>query len=312
MLARYPQLQSFDITDQRVFQQRRKLLSSMSLGMLAAAAPPLTFATQQAASPQQCPTITLATIKDEITTKKAATSYNNYYEFSTDKEAVRFLAKALTLSPWTVSISGEVEKPLRLDIDDIRKYCQEERIYRFRCVEGWSMVVPWLGVSLSHIIKQAMPLSSAKFVRFSSITNPKEMIGQRRPVFDWPYQEALRMDEAMHPLTLLATGMYGENMPAQNGAPLRLVVPWKYGFKSIKAVAHIELMEQQPITTWQKAAPNEYGFYANVNPRVAHPRWSQRREVPLGQTKKKSTLMFNGYADQVSHLYSNMDLSQHF
>lgn len=301
----YPNPAPSEITCERLFQQRRSLVKHLGIGLAAAALP------KNLIAQTQCPQSALSIPNPglPITDKKAAMGYNNYYEFSTDKEAVRILAKALTLDPWKIRISGNVEHPLELDVDDIRKLCEEERIYRFRCVEGWSMVVPWLGVPLSAVLKKAKPLSSAKFVKFSAIVNPKEMIGQRRPTLDWPYTEGLRMDEAMHPLTLLATGMYGDALPAQNGAPLRLVVPWKYGFKSIKAIQKIELLESQPTSSWQSIAPSEYGFYANVNPKVAHPRWSQSREVPLGQSKKQRTLMFNGYAEQVASLYSGMDLS---
>lgn len=306
MRLRYPQPKSFEITSEKAFNQRRSLLQAMPAFTLGMVYPSLLSAENR------CSQLSIPDFSTQITPKKNATHYNNYYEFSTDKEAIRILARALTLSPWTLTISGEVEKPLTLDLDEIRKGCIQERIYRFRCVEGWSMVVPWRGVMLADLIKQAKPLSSARFVRFSSIVNPKEMIGQRRPVLDWPYREALRLDEAMHPLTLIATGMYGADLPPQNGAPLRLVVPWKYGFKSIKAIQHIELLAEQPVTTWQKAAPNEYGFYANVNPKVPHPRWNQRREVPLGQTHKQPTLMFNGYQDLVANMYRNLDLATHF
>ena len=222
------------------------------------------------------------------------------------------LAQALTIEPWTLPIRGAVEKAITLDMDDIRRQCQVERTYRMRCVEGWSMVIPWFGIELQRLLSLAKPLSTARYAHFISIERPSEMIGQRRPSLNWPYREALRIDEAMHPLTLLATGLYGMDLPKQNGAPLRLVVPWKYGFKSIKAVAVIELTEQQPSTTWIEASPKEYGFYANVNPNVPHPRWSQRRELPIGERKKVATLPFNGYADQVAKLYQGMDLNKHY
>ena len=301
----YPQPPSDQITSPETFQRRRQLLRTLPLAALGMALPKSLLA-------QQCNAEPAPPIDAAITPRKHATGYNNYYEFSTDKEAVRILAQRLTLSPWELTISGAVEKPITLDLDAIGKLCSVERIYRFRCVEGWSMVVPWQGIMLKDLIKLVQPLSKARYVRFSAIVNPKEMIGQRHPTLEWPYQEALRLDEALHPLTLLATGMYGDKLPPQNGAPLRLVVPWKYGFKSIKAVQHIELLTEQPTTTWQQAAPREYGFYANVNPEVPHPRWSQRREVPLGQTRKQPTLMFNGYAEQVAHLYTGLDLQQHF
>ena len=298
-------LKDFHVTDYQVFQSRRQIVKSLSWGLLATIGVPL-------AAKADCARTIIQPPKDQLTTFDNATRYNNYYEFSTDKSVVRHHAKNLTLTPWSVSISGEVEKPITLSLDDILRQCVEERIYRFRCVEGWSMVVPWQGVQLSALLKKAQPLSKARYVQFTSVYRPEEMIGQRRPTLAWPYQEALRVDEAMHPLTLLATGMYGQSLPPQNGAPLRLITPWKYGFKSIKAVTHIEFLTHQPKTTWQLAAPKEYGFYANVNPQVPHPRWSQRREAPLGQSKKKPTLMFNGYEDQVASLYSGMDLKANY
>jgi sulfoxide reductase catalytic subunit YedY len=246
----------------------------------------------------------------EPTPEKNATRYNNYFEFTTNKKHVHLVAKDFSPSPWELKIEGLVNKPLRLSMNDLPAV--DERVYRFRCVEGWSMIVPWLGFSLSELLKQVEPKPEAKFVRFETVYRPKEMVGQRRPTLEWPYVEALRLDEAMHPLTTIATGMYGKPLPNQNGAPMRLVVPWKYGFKSIKAINKIELLSEQPETSWNKLAPAEYGFYANVNPSVAHPRWSQRREVPLGQLKKVRTLPFNGYADQVASLYEGMDLEHHF
>jgi len=305
MAFEFPKPLPSEITRESEFAQRRSLIKGVAGAVVMAGCSPSLLAS----SP---PGITIPDYSASLTPKKNATGYNNYYEISTDKEAIRILAKSLTLSPWILRISGEVENPITIDLDALKKLCTEERIYRFRCVEGWSMVVPWSGIMLADIIRLAQPLSSARFVRMSSIVNPKEMIGQRRPVLDWPYQEALRLDEAMHPLTIMATGMYGSDLPPQNGAPLRLVVPWKYGFKSIKAVQHIELLKDQPVTTWQKAAAKEYGFYANVNPEVPHPRWSQRREVPLGESRKQPTLMFNGYAEQVAHLYRNLDMTKHF
>ncbi|WP_246540346.1 protein-methionine-sulfoxide reductase catalytic subunit MsrP [sulfur-oxidizing endosymbiont of Gigantopelta aegis] len=251
--------------------------------------------------------------QDKSNSLSEITRYNNYYEFSTNKEAVIHLAKVLTTEPWTLTIEGEVEKPIILDIDKILSSMPiEERIYRLRCVEGWSMVIPWSGFSLCHLLKLALPTSKAKYVEFVSLLRPEEMIGQRIDSLDWPYREALRIDEAMHPLTLIATGLYGQDLPKQNGAPLRLVVPWKYAFKSIKAITHIRLLEEQPISSWSKAASSEYGFYANVNPKVAHPRWTQRRENRIGEIKKRRTQMFNGYAEQVAHLYKGMNLEKNY
>jgi len=249
---------------------------------------------------------------ETITPYKDVTNYNNYYEFSTDKYEPAGLAKNFKTRPWTVTIDGAVEKKQVLDVDTIIKMAApEERIYRHRCVEGWSIVVPWVGFSLSELINKAKPTSKAKFVEFTTIEDPKQMPGQRGHVLDWPYVEGLRMDEAMHPLALLCFGMYGEALPNQDGAPLRIVVPWKYGFKSGKAIVRIRFTERQPQTTWAEMAPREYGFYANVNPNVDHPRWSQAKERRLGEFLKRPTLMFNGY-DQVASLYTGMDLKKNF
>jgi sulfoxide reductase catalytic subunit YedY len=240
-------------------------------------------------------------------------TYNNYYEFSTDKEGPSQLAGKFRTRPWNVSIEGLVQNKKKLDIDSILKLsAPEERIYRHRCVEGWSIVVPWVGFSLSTLLKQVEPLGKAKFVEFTTILDPSQMPGQRGTVLDWPYVEGLRLDEAMHPLTLLCFGMYGEVLPNQDGAPLRLVIPWKYGFKSIKAIVKIRFVEHQPINTWNRATPTEYGFYSNVNPNVDHPRWSQAQERRLGEFRKRPTLMFNGYGDQVASMYAGMDLKKNF
>jgi len=249
---------------------------------------------------------------EKITPYEVVTNYNNYYEFSTEKEEPAKLAQNFKTRPWTVQIEGAVKKKQKVDVDTIIKYAApEERIYRHRCVEGWSIVVPWIGFSLSQLIKRADPLGKAKFVEFTTVMDPKQMPGQNRNVLDWPYVEGLRMDEAMHPLTLLCFGMYGEVLPNQDGAPLRVVVPWKYGFKSAKAIVKIRFTDSQPINTWNKSAPNEYGFYSNVNPNVDHPRWSQAKERRLGEFYKRPTLMFNGY-DQVASMYSGMDLKKYF
>src|SRR5229473_5634601 len=241
------------------------------------------------------------------------TNYNNFYEFSTDKGAVAAEARDFVTRPWTVSIEGLVNKPKTFDLDDLLKLApQEERIYRHRCVEGWSMVIPWVGIPLSALIKQADPLPSAKFVAFETVTAPDQMPNQKHDVLQWPYVEGLRMDEAMHPLTILAVGLYDEVLPNVDGAPLRLVVPWKYGFKSIKAIVKINFTDYMPPTTWNKMASNEYGFYSNVNPAVDHPRWSQAKERRIGEFTKRTTLMFNGYGDQVAGLYSGLDLKKNF
>jgi sulfoxide reductase catalytic subunit YedY len=250
---------------------------------------------------------------DEVSSLEDITHYNNYYEFTTDKEGVAGLAKNFATSPWDIEISGLVGKPGKVGVEDlIRSYPPEERIYRLRCVEGWSMVIPWLGFPLSKLLADVEPATNAKYVRFETIFKPEDMPGQRVPSYPWPYQEGLRLDEAMNDLTLLATGLYGGELPAQNGGGIRLVVPWKYGFKSIKAIVKIELTDTQPQTLWNAIAPNEYGFFSNVNPQVDHPRWSQRNERRIGEFSRRDTLMFNGYSEQVAHLYKGMDLSVYY
>ena len=250
---------------------------------------------------------------DPVNTFEDITNYNNYYEFTTDKQGVAELAKDFPTSPWDVEVYGLVINPRKYSVDDlVKKFVPEERIYRLRCVEAWSMVIPWLGFPLAKLLNEVKPTSDAKYVRFESVFKPDEMPGQKQPFYPWPYQEGLRLDEAQNDLTLLATGLYGGELPAQNGGGIRLVVPWKYGFKSIKAVVKIELVSEQPRTMWSDIAPNEYGFYANVNPEVDHPRWSQRTERRIGEFKRRETLMFNGYEDQVAQLYDGMDLSVYY
>ena len=244
---------------------------------------------------------------------KDITNYNNYYEFSTDKYEPNGLAQNFRTRPWSVAIEGLVKKPKKLDIDAIMKLAPlEERIYRHRCVEGWSMVIPWVGFPLSALIKQAEPLGSAKFVAFETVFAPDQMPNQKHAVLDWPYVEGLRMDEAMHPLAILAVGLYDDILPNVDGAPVRMALPWKYGFKSIKAIVKVKFVESMPPTTWNLMAANEYGFYSNVNPDVDHPRWSQRKERRIGELLKRDTLMFNGYGDQVASLYSGMDLRKNY
>ena len=240
------------------------------------------------------------------------TNYNNFYEFSTDKRSVAGESKALVTRPWTVEVGGLVQKPRTFDIEELLKFDQEERIYRLRCVEAWSMVIPWIGFPLKKLLDQVEPLGSAKYVAFETLYDPKRMQSSFSAGIDFPYVEGLRLDEALHPLTILATGLYGRMLPNPNGAPLRLVVPWKYGFKSIKSVVKITLTDVEPPTTWNIAAPDEYGFYSNVNPSVAHPRWSQQTERRIGETRRRDTLPFNGYADAVAHLYDGMDLKKYF
>ena len=318
LIKKLQDLASSEITPRSLYLNRRKFLAGFGLAGAAAAtgaglkkfvaAPASVFAEEKIPNVQKSSFST----NEKITPMKDVTHYNNYYEFSTEKEEPADLAKNFKTHPWTVTIDGAVNKKLKWDIDTITKFASpEERIYRHRCVEGWSIVVPWVGFSLSELIKRAEPLGKAKFVEFTSIYDPGQMPGQRRDVLVWPYVEGLRMDEAMHPLALLCFGMYGESLPNQDGAPLRLVLPWKYGFKSAKAIVKISFTEHQPINTWNKAAPNEYGFYSNVNPSVDHPRWSQKTERRLGEFFKRPTLMFNGY-DQVASLYSGMDLRKSF
>jgi sulfoxide reductase catalytic subunit YedY len=250
---------------------------------------------------------------DKLTDYAAVTGYNNYYEFTTDKEGVADLAKNFKTTPWTVAIGGMVNKPQTIAIEDLLKqYPQEERIYRHRCVEGWSMVIPWTGFPLAKLLKQVEPTSQAKYVRFETVMRPEEMPGEDSGYYTWPYVEGLRLDEAMNDLALLVTGVYGKPALPQNGAPLRLSVPWKYGFKSIKAIVKIDLVADQPTSLWMNAAPNEYGFYANVNPDVPHPRWSQSTERRIGEFSRRKTLPFNGYADKVAHLYDGMDLRANY
>jgi sulfoxide reductase catalytic subunit YedY len=248
-------------------------------------------------------------VNEPLTSFEDITNYNNFYEFSTDKQSVASEARGFVTRPWTVEVGGLAAKTKTFDIDDLLKIAPpEERIYRHRCVEGWSMVIPWVGFPLSALLKEVEPLSSARYVAFQTLLDPTRMPNQNTGVLDWPYVEGLRLDEAMHPLTILATGLYGGTMPPQDGAPIRLVVPWKYGFKGIKSIVKITLAAEQPPTTWNIAGPGEYGFYSNVNPNVDHPRWSQRTEHRIGEFTSRNTLMFNGYADQVGHLYQGMDL----
>ena len=252
-------------------------------------------------------------VAEAQTSLENVTHYNNFYEFSTDKEGVAAASAQFATRGWQVSVEGLVRKPKVFDLDDLLKISPpEERIYRMRCVEGWSMVIPWAGFSLSKLLDTVEPTSDAKFVAFETLLDPKRMPGQRSDVLNWPYVEGLRLDEARHSLTLLASGLYGRALPPQDGAPIRLVVPWKYGFKGIKSIVKIKLVATQPPTTWNLAAPNEYGFYANVNPQVDHPRWSQATEQRIGESGRRPTLMFNGYEDQVGHLYAGLDLRKNF
>lgn len=310
---------SSEITSQSLYLNRRNFLAGAALGAAALAGAGVTDLLGSSPSPDPDGTKISGIQKSKFSTSetvtpfKDVTNYNNYYEFSTDKYEPAGLSRSFRTRPWKVTIDGLVAKKQTLDLDSIVKLASpEERIYRHRCVEGWSIVVPWIGFSLSTLIKRANPLAKANFVQFTTLYDPSQMPGQRRGVLDWPYVEGLRLDEAMHPLALLCFGMYDQILPNQDGAPLRIVVPWKYGFKSAKAIVKITFTDHQPVNTWNKMAPNEYGFYSNVNPNVDHPRWSQARERRLGEFSKRATLMFNGYADQVASLYSGMDLRKNF
>lgn len=251
-------------------------------------------------------------VTDTLTPLEAITNYNNFYEFDTSKSGVAYAAKGFVTKPWAVSVEGLVNKPRPFDLDELLKFPLEERLYRLRCVEGWSMVIPWIGFPLQKLLEKVEPTSSARYVAFQTLLDPERMPNQRTGILDWPYVEGLRLDEAMHPLTIMATGMYGETLPPQDGAPIRLVVPWKYGFKSIKSVVKITLTADEPPTTWNIQAPDEYGFYSNVNPNVPHPRWSQATERRIGEYGRRNTLLFNGYGEQVAHLYQGMDLVKNF
>jgi len=252
------------------------------------------------------------TVTDKLTPLEAITNYNNFYEFDTSKGGVAYAAKGFVTRPWAVSVEGLVNKPKVFDLDELLKFPLEERIYRLRCVEGWSMVIPWVGFPLHKLLEKVEPTSDARYVAFQTLLDPQRMPNQRTGVLDWPYVEGLRLDEAMHPLTIMATGMYGETLPPQDGSPIRLVVPWKYGFKSIKSVVKITLVAAEPPTTWNIQAPDEYGFYSNVNPSVPHPRWSQATERRIGEYGRRDTLLFNGYAEQVAYLYQGMDMVKNF
>jgi len=305
---------SSEITDRAIFQNRRKIIKAAA-GLSIASLLPSTANAEQTKKYAQVPSGPYSA-NVQVTSIEDATNYTNYYEFSTNKKDSTVLAQPLKTSPWVMTVEGEAEKTGKFNLEDILKNNPlEERISRFRCVEAWSMVVPWIGFPLGAMLQQFKPTAKAKFVEFTTLYNPEVMVGQRGKSLDWPYVEALRIDEAMHPLAFMATGMYDEDLPKQNGAPLRLVVPWKYGFKSIKAIVKIRFSETMPATAWNKMAAGEYGFYANVNPDVPHPRWSQSRERILGAsifTPKRKTELFNGYGDQVASLYTDMDLKKYF
>ena len=314
LIQRPPGIASSELTPRAVFENRRRLMAGAGLGLAGGAL--LWSGAGRARAASRPPGFdallpSALSTTEALTAREAATTYNNYYEFGTGKDDPARNAHKLQTRPWTLQVEGLAGKPRRFDIDELLRLAPlEERIYRLRCVEGWSMVIPWVGFPLAALLKEVEPLGSAKFVQFHTLYDP-EVMTQRR-ILHWPYAEGLRMDEALHPLTLLAVGMYGDVLPNQNGAPLRLVVPWKYGFKSAKSITTIRLVERKPPTAWNMAAPHEYGFYSNVNPDVAHPRWSQATERRIGELRKRPTLMFNGYADEVARLYQGMDLSKDF
>jgi methionine sulfoxide reductase catalytic subunit len=310
------QISENEITPKELFQKRRNFIKLGAASIVASGV------VMEALAKEDFPKVTLDFIKDKninnlkLNTYEQITSHNNFYEFTTNQSRVKDIAHTLKTEDWKITIDGLVENPMVVDLDDLTKmFTLEERIYKFRCVEGWSMVVPWNGFSLASLIKKVKPLSSAKYIRFETLVDPSSFPDQKRGSFgviDYPYIEGLRIDEAMNELSFLATGLYGDIMPKQNGAPIRLVVPWKYGFKSIKSIVKISFVEKEPLNTWQKENPKEYGFYANVNPTVDHPRWSQKKERVLGGFFKQNTLMFNGYEKEVASLYTGMDLRKYF
>ena len=309
LIRKRDDIKSSEITPESLYCDRREFLraagllgiatATVSAGALARAA------SAHAAQGQE--------LKDELTPFEDVTTYNNFYEFGTDKAEPAENSKGFKTKPWTVRVEGMVNKPASYAIEDFIKPSKlEERVYRHRCVEGWSMVIPWMGFRMSDLINRVQPLASAKYIEFQTLNDPKQMPGQRSPVLNWPYTEGLRIDEAMHPLAIFAVGLYGKTLLPQNGAPLRTVIPWKYGFKATKSIVRIRFTDKQPRTAWNDAAPNEYGFFANVNPEVDHPRWSQARERRIGEFRKRPTLMLNGYADQVGRLYSGLDLRKNY
>ncbi|HXV97906.1 MAG TPA: protein-methionine-sulfoxide reductase catalytic subunit MsrP [Anaerolineae bacterium] len=311
-------IRSSEITPEHIYLSRRKFM--VGIGALAASSALLAAcgtqgtAVKESEAPSDLKTsATTDELGDALTSFEAITNYNNYYEFSTSKEAVASLAKDFKTSPWTVEVGGLVNKPKTYGFEDLlAKFTQQERIYRLRCVEAWSMVIPWLGFPIAELLKEVEPTSKAKYVRFETLYDPEQLPGQNSAWYTWPYVEGLRLDEAMNDLAILSTGLYGKELMPQNGAPIRLVVPWKYGFKSINSIVKIDLVEEMPVSLWMAAAPNEYGFYANVNPQVDHPRWSQASERRIGEFGRRETLPFNGYEEEVASLYKDMDLRANY
>lgn len=323
LIKQAPDIKNSEVTDKEFFDQRRQFLQTAVTAVATTVVAPGLLIPDTAHAGEKLQNVgkTAYQLDEKLTKYEDITAYNNFYEFGSDKRSPAKLAHKMKTRPWTITVEGEVAKPGVYDIDDfIKPHALEERVYRLRCVEAWSMIVPWVGFPLADVIKRFEPNSRAKYVHFVTLYNPEQMPGQVKGLFggglDWPYVEGLRMDEAMHPLTLFVVGLYGEVLPNQNGAPIRLVVPWKYGFKSIKSIVKMRFVEQEPPTTWNKAAPQEYGFYSNVNPNVNHPRWSQSHERRIGEdnlfSPKRPTPMFNGYADQVASLYAGMDLKKNY
>ena len=318
LIRQSPDIRYSEVTPRELYLRRREFLqgaAGVAVGA-AAALSPLGVAQTAAQGRAKLPNVTkspLSTTGEKINSYEDITGYNNFYEFGTDKDDPARNAQKFVTRPWTINVEGLVKSPGPIDIDSfIKPHALEERVYRMRCVEAWSMVIPWVGIPLADVIKRLAPLPTAKYVEFFTLNDAKQMPGLRVPVLDWPYREGLRLDEAMHPLAILAVGLYGEVMPNQNGAPIRLVTPWKYGFKGIKSIVRIRFTDKQPRTSWDLANPREYGFYANVNPSVDHPRWSQASERRLGEFFRRKTLPFNGYSDQVASMYSGLDLRRNY
>jgi methionine sulfoxide reductase catalytic subunit len=327
LLKRQADIRSSEITDEKLYVRRREFMRLAGSAAVVAAAGPLiascrgdAMSAGTLADPLETGQTPLPSVKPKVVTTDETlnsfediTSYNNFYEFGTNKDDPQRYAGKLKTSPWKVKIDGHVAKPADYLLEDlIKPFELEERVYRLRCVEAWSMVIPWVGIPLSSILKRVEPTAKATFVELTTLLRPTEMFGQNQPVLEWPYVEGLRMDEAMHPLTIMAVGLYGKTLMNQNGAPIRLVVPWKYGFKSIKSVVRIRLVDRMPQTAWSIANPREYGFYSNVNPEVDHPRWTQARERRIGELGRRPTIMFNGYGDQVASMYEGMDLRKNY
>lgn len=316
LIKRPDDIKSSEITDKELYLNRRQFIRTASLGAAGLGSgllvPGLLGPMSEARGATKLTGVGKSAFSTDepLTPLKDITSYNNFYEFGTGKSDPQRNSKDFKTRPWTVTVEGEVHKPKTFGIEELLKLPLEERVYRMRCVEAWSMVIPWIGFELSHLIKAVEPTAKAKYIQFVTLHDPEQMPGQRRGVLDWPYLEGLRMDEAMNPLAILGVGLYGEVLPNQNGAPIRVVVPWKYGFKSIKSIVKVRFVEKQPATAWNVAGPQEYGFYSNVNPTVNHPRWTQASERRIGDFFRRKTLMFNGYEEQVAHLYKGMDLTK--